>query len=136
MVDRKHWTQVIGDELQNELGQMAEATRGVFSDVRPKPRRMSPKERVARFLSMGRAQRQQLFADMGPEAYSEFLDDNVNQLVNMIGPAAKNLMPYFYADGAPMGEAVADNEANATQYLQALADGSMDDMLADELLGA
>jgi hypothetical protein len=131
---RSHWTQVIGDELKTELGQIAEATRGVFADVRPRPRRLTSKERVAQFLSMGRDQRQQLYADMGPEAYSAFLDDNMNQLVNMIGPAAKNLMPYFYGDGAPQ-EAVVDTEATATQYLQGLADGSMDDMIADELLG-
>jgi hypothetical protein len=131
---RKHWTETIATELRKELGQMAEVTKGVFADVRPKPRRMSPKEKVAQFLSMPREQRQQLYADLGPEQYAEFIDENMNSLVNMIGPAAKNLMPYFYADEAPQ-EVAADSEAQAQQYLQGLADGTLDDTITDELMG-
>ena len=113
---------------------MADATASVFADVRPKPRRLGPKERVAQFLSMDRQSRQQLYSEMGPEQYAEYLDDNMTQLVNMIGPAARNLMPYFYADGIPMQQSAIGGEAEAQQYLQALADGSMDDLIADELL--
>lgn len=133
-MNRKHWSQTIADDLRAEAARMSEAARGVFADIRQKPRTLTVRERTSQFLNMTREQRQQAYADMGPQEYARFLDDNMNNLISMIGPAAQSLMPYFYADGVPQQQAQ-DPAVEAEDYLTKLAAGSLDDIATQELLG-
>lgn len=115
----KHWTELLRESIAAELNELAAEAKNIFSDIRPRPRKLSRRERVAQFLSMTREQRQQLYAEMGPEEYGAFVQRNLDDLVSLIGPAANALLPYFYADGMPL-EAVSESAADIEQQLTSM----------------
>lgn len=133
MGKKQHWTESLAEELKAELSQMAEAGRLVFADLRPPERKPSRQQRVTEFLQMTREQRQQLYANMGPEEYARFLDDNMNDLVNTIGPAASKVLPYLYADGIPQQD-FQSAEQEAQNFLSKIADGQFAEELEQELI--
>lgn len=94
----RHWTQDLHDEIQNEISLMAEGGKAVFGDIRPQASPQSPKARVNEFLSLPRADRQQLALTMGPDAYRQYVDQILNDAVNILGPGAANLYDYFAQD--------------------------------------
>lgn len=129
----KPWTEALSEQLQRDLNRLREAASNVFSDFRPKQRPPTRRERVQAFLSMTRDERLQLFSEMGPEEYGKFILKGLEDLEAMIGPAAKNLLPYFYADGIPL-EAVGQSAEEVQQILTAAAMGdSLPQFLTDLL---
>lgn len=133
MSRKQHWTEALADELKTELGQLSEAGKLVFSDLHPPAREPSRQQRVTQFLQMTRQERQQMYANMGPEEYAKFIDDSMNDLVGMIGPAASKVMPYLYADGIPQQQ-FQSAEQEAQSFLEKITTGQFQDELEEELL--
>lgn len=96
-----HWTDELRDSLQGELAQFSEAGRGVWSDLRPKAKAPTPRQRANEFLAMDTMQRQQLALELGPEGYKEFVDERINDVAGILGPNAYNLYHYFM-QGVPL----------------------------------
>lgn len=95
---RRHFLDEVIQDLRNELEDMSEAARGTFKDLVPlghKP--ITRKQRVARFLGLDQQQRLQLFNELGPEQFNSFVMKQVDDLTEMVGPAAQNLIPYFFS---------------------------------------
>ncbi len=127
----RHWTQVIADELKSELEKASAAARNVFSDLRtprPKPTR---RQRLLRFLTMPREERLRLAADMGPEDWGKFIDRNMSDLVEVVGPMGRVLLPYLYADSVPSQSPEA-SAARLEADLMALLEGGEDELAVTE----
>jgi hypothetical protein len=106
-----HYLDAIVQSMREELETMADGVKSTFRDSVPlghKP--ISKRQQLARFLGMSPEMRLQLFNEVGPEAYSDFVMERVDDLQSVVGPAAQNLMPYFFS-GVPtdaVGEVTAE----------------------------
>lgn len=120
--------------MQEEVARMAEAARVTLGEAMPPPKRVTQKDKLLQFLEMPREQRQQLYAQMGPEQYAEFLTENLSRATELLGPrAGKELMAYMYADGAESAELDSAYQ-EAVGFLQMLAGPEAESFLEQELL--
>lgn len=122
MKSRKPWTSDIADEIRSEIARMGDAARGAFAEVRQPVRVPTEKEKLVAFLQMPREQRQQMFAEMGPEEYGNFITDNLTSATKLLGPeAGRELMAYMYADGIDQ-QSLDGVQNEAQQFLTMLSE--------------
>jgi hypothetical protein len=69
-----------------------------FRQVIARPPEPTPQELWQNFISQPTEARQAEIAAIGPEAYQQKVDDMLTLGEQLIGPQARNLMPYFEQD--------------------------------------
>jgi len=98
----KHWLDELSDDLREDMELFKEDIIGAFADVAPIGgfKRSPPiKDRVQSYLEMTPQRRQELFMELGPEGYSEFVQSAVNDLVRVYGANASAAMSWFMGVG-------------------------------------
>ena len=99
---RKHWLDELSDDLREDMEMFKEDIIEAFSDVAPVGgfRRAPPiKQRIQSYLEMTPQQRQEMFLELGPEGYTEFVQNAVNDLVSVYGANASAAMSWFMGVG-------------------------------------
>lgn len=106
----KHWLDELSDDLRDDLVEFKEDIIEAFADVAPLGgvQHAPPiKARVQSYLEMTPQSRQELFLELGPEGYTEFIQNAVNDLVKVYGANASAAMSWFMGVGPeqPLGGA-------------------------------
>ncbi len=99
---RKHWMDELSDDIRDDLELFKEDIIEAFADVTPLGgfQRAPPvKERIQSYLEMTPQSRQQLFLELGPEGYTEFVQSAVQDLVRVYGANASTAMSWFMGVG-------------------------------------
>jgi hypothetical protein len=86
------------NSVQQSLGQNKQTAAQVFRQVIARPPEPTPQELWQNFISQPTEARQAELAAIGPEAYQKKVDDMLILGEQLIGPQARNMMPYFEND--------------------------------------
>jgi hypothetical protein len=86
------------NSVQQSLGQNKQTAAQVFRQVIARPPEPTPQELWQNFISQPTEARQAELAAIGPEAYQQKVDDMLTLGEQLIGPQARNMMPYFEND--------------------------------------
>ncbi len=99
---RKHYIDELADDLREDLEWFKDDIIEAFADVAPigGVQRLPPiKDRVQSYLEMSPQQRQQMFMELGPDGYKEFVQQAVTDLTSVYGANASAAMTWFMGVG-------------------------------------
>ena len=97
---RKHFYEELVGSMRQDLLDLAGELADTYRDIRPfrsAPPAPSRRQQATAFLGMSQQDRQALALQIGPEKYQGMVLENLNQLVEMVGPGAQKLLPYLMA---------------------------------------
>ena len=117
---RRHWLDELSDDLRDDVELFKEDIIEAFAGVAPLGggQRAPPiKDRVQSYLEMSPQRRQEMFMQLGPEGYSEFVQGAVSDLVSVYGANASAAMAWFMGVGPEQGAAPEETEIDLINML-------------------
>ena len=117
---RKHFIDELADDLREDIVLFKEDIIEAFSDVAPigGVQRLPPiKDRVQSYLEMSPQQRQQMFMELGPDGYKEFVQQAMTDLVSVYGANASGAMSWFMGVGPEQPQAPQQTEIDMVTML-------------------
>jgi hypothetical protein len=123
---KMHILDEVALSLKDEVAEMADALSGTFIDTVPLGQTPQPtkRQKLTRFLGMDQQDKVALANSMGPEAYNQFVSEQMATLYSEFGPAAQKLMPYFYGGLGDTSEEPLDRDTLEAELLNIIEGAS------------
>lgn len=92
------WLDQLHSELQNEMKNLSAGAQAQFAQIRPKQAPApTPHEKAQQFLNTPITQMQQMAVQMGPQAWKDYMDQNMNNVAETMGNDQASKLASFYS---------------------------------------
>lgn len=92
------WLDQLHAELQKEMTNLSAGAQAQFAQIRPKQAPApTPQEKAQQFLNTPIQQMQQQAVQMGPAAWKDYMDQNMNNVAETMGNDQASKLAAFYS---------------------------------------